>query len=170
MQILDLILILILIVFIIFGYRKGLIAELLQLAGLIVSFLLIGKYAPLVKEGLIMKWQLGPFLATLCSYLLIFILIAIIIQLVRMAMEYFVKALSMTFLNRTLGAVFGLLSGLFFFALILILIDLLPIARQFDHATIDSKVVKTSRIMKGELLGAMKHQKMIPQNTAPNHK
>jgi membrane protein required for colicin V production len=168
MQILDLILALILVIFIIFGYRKGLIAELLQLAGLIVSFLLIGKFAPLVKDGLIMKWHLGPFLATLCSYLLIFILIAIIIQLVRMAMEHLVEALNINFLNRSLGAVFGLLSGLFFFALILILIDLLPFASQFDHATMNSKVIKTSRIMKGELLGAMKHQKIIPQKKLTN--
>lgn len=163
MQIVDIILALVLVVFIIFGYRKGLIGELLQLTGLIVSFLLIGKYAPLVKAGLIMKWHLGPFLATLCSYLLIFILIAIIIQLVRMGMEHFVEALNLTFLNRTLGAAFGLLSGLFFFALVLILIDLLPISEKFQHATMNSKVIQTSRIFKGELLGVMQREKIIPQ-------
>jgi membrane protein required for colicin V production len=168
MQILDIILALILVTFIIFGYRKGLIGELLQLAGLIISFLLIGKYAPLVKAGLIMKWNLGPFLATLCSYLLIFILIAIIIQLVRMGMEHFVEALNLNFLNRSLGAVFGILSGLFFFALILILIDLLPFASKFEHATVNSKVIQTSRIMKGELLRAMQHQKIIPEKKLTN--
>ncbi|HNX00271.1 MAG TPA: CvpA family protein [Candidatus Cloacimonadota bacterium] len=162
MHVLDIILSLILVVFIVFGYRKGLIGELLQLAGLIATFLLVGRFAPLVKAGLIMKWHLGPFLATLCSYLIIFILIAIIIQLVRMAMEHFVEALNLNFLNRSLGAAFGLLSGLFFFAIILILIDLLPLSHSFDRATMDSKVIKTARIMKGELLGVMEHEKVIP--------
>jgi membrane protein required for colicin V production len=163
MQILDITLALVLVVFIIFGYRKGLIGELLQLAGLIISFVLIGKYAHLVKDGLMMKWHLGPFLSTLCSYLLIFILIAIIIQLVRMAIERFAEALNLNFLNRTLGAVFGLLSGLFFFALILILIDLLPFSESFQHATVNSRVIQTSRIMKGELLKVMQHEKIIPE-------
>jgi membrane protein required for colicin V production len=163
MQILDIILLLVLLTFVVFGYRKGLVSELLQLAGLIISFLLIGKYAPMVKQGLMVKWHFGPFLAMLGSYLLILILIAIIVQLIRMAMEHFVEILNLNFLNRLLGAAFGILSGLFFFALILILIDLMPISYQFNRATMNSKVVKTARIFKGELLGVMKHQDIIPQ-------
>jgi membrane protein required for colicin V production len=157
MPMLDIILTLILVLFFANGYRKGLIGGILQLAGILLTFLLLGRSAPLVKIGLMDKLGLGPVLATIFSYLLVLILISVIVQLVRIAMEQLLKLMHLNFINRILGAVFGLLAGLFFFAILLILIDLMPVRQKFHQATEKSYIVKIVRVMKGEMLGVM-HQ------------
>jgi len=151
MKALDLLLALYLFLLTFNGFRRGLIASLLHLAGILCAFLLVGRYAPLVKEGLVLKWHFGPLIASITAYLLVLVGLAVVVQLIRFGLERAVHWMRLGGVNKALGALFGFLNGLLLLTVLVAIIHLLPVKTKFDTATKNSYVLRNVRVVETEL-------------------
>ena len=126
MHILDIILGIFLLLFMINGIRKGFIAGVIHLIGLILAIIIIGSTATPVKNGLIEHFHLSETLALILAYILIFLIIMVIVRIVIIILHRIVQTLQLMWLNRLLGAVFGIFNGLLILGLIILGLNLLP--------------------------------------------
>jgi len=151
MNILDIILGIFLLVFFFYGFKKGLIASLIHLLGLIVAIFLIIKTGTVVKESMIEKFGFGDTLAMILSYLLIFIIIMIIAKIIILLLHKLIDVLNLTALNRILGGIFGVFNCFLVIAIILVILELSPLKNTVVNLTENSHIVKSTRILIGEL-------------------
>jgi membrane protein required for colicin V production len=147
----DIIISVFLFLFALYGFWKGFLAGLLHLAGLIVAILLISKIGYVVKYGMMELLQIGELPAGLIAYVLIFIIIMIITKIVIWAIKRLLAALSLSFIDRILGAAFGFVNGLLVVGMILILADLSPFAEEVNQLTNESRIVQTAKLVSAKV-------------------
>lgn len=158
MSILNIILIAFFIFFIYVGYRRGLIASVIHWVGLFVSMILVVRFAPMVKAGLMAKFPIGNFFATSLAYILIFVLITILANLLIILMNQVADKLSLNFLNRSLGAAFGFLNSILILILFLILIDMLPFTKPIGKWVNTSPIIQETQKLKNSLKPVIQQQ------------
>jgi uncharacterized membrane protein required for colicin V production len=118
----DMVLIALFLVAFIFGFKKGFIASILTLVGLVTTLVLLARYTPMVKQGIALKFpQLSDFLSGVLAYALIVVAVAVLFFIIRILLEYVARKLSLTLANRVLGAIFAL-CNLFVVILIFLLV------------------------------------------------
>ncbi|MBN2829137.1 MAG: CvpA family protein [Candidatus Cloacimonetes bacterium] len=155
MKILDIALLIVLLIITIYGWRKGIIASLLQLAGIVVCFVLAGKYAPLFQNALVNNFGLGTTLSMFLAYLLVVIIILLIFQIIRLLLEGVLKLLNLTIINRILGALFAFINGVLLFVVLLTLIEISPGKESFVNSTKGSVFISSVREVKNELINTL---------------
>jgi len=153
------------IVFLVFlmwrGWRKGFIGMLLQLVGIILVFFLVSHYYPLVRQGLMVKLQAGYLTATILAVILIVALIALIVHIIRLILERTVKAMSLSFLNSSIGALLGFLCGVIFMVVLSTLIEIFPVfANKLENST-KHRVYAAVRVVRTEMYSALKLDKKL---------
>lgn len=149
MHILDIILGVFLLILAIWGIKKGFIASVIQLVGLVVAFVVISKMGHFVKEWLIMEFELSEIIAVIASYILIFIVIMLLVRLIIFMMHRFVEMLHLKWLNRLLGAIFSIINGLLILSILTIILNISPFDKEIRKATEESHVMKVVRSITG---------------------
>ncbi|HOH59725.1 MAG TPA: CvpA family protein, partial [Candidatus Cloacimonadota bacterium] len=96
MGIIDWIILAFLLFFTFNGYRRGLAGAIIQLAGFVLAFFLIGHYYPLLANQLMLKYAMSKGLATVIAVFLILILLVVITRFVIWAIDRFIKALKLS--------------------------------------------------------------------------
>ncbi len=114
---LTLAIVVILVISAIGGFASGLIKSVFGFIGLIVGVVLAGRYYAALSEHL-------PFIssqsaARVAAFIIIFLVIIIIAAIVAAILTKFVSAIFLGWVNRLLGAAFGVLIGAVFIAAIL---------------------------------------------------
>jgi membrane protein required for colicin V production len=161
MGILDWLILIILMFTLVWGWRKGIIAMVLQLAGVVLVFFLIAHYFPLVKHGLMVKLHLGSLLSSILGVILIVALIALIVQIIRLIMEKTMQMMHVSFLNSAIGALIGFLAGLILIVILSLLVELVPSFRRPLENSERHKVYAAVRVVRSEIYSAFKLQKKI---------
>jgi membrane protein required for colicin V production len=126
MGIIDWIILAFLLIFTFLGLRRGLAGAIIQFAGFVLGFFLVGHYYPLLANRMMLKYSMSKGLATVIAVLLILILLIVITRFVVWGINRFLKSLRLSGLNRFLGAVLGLINGLICVIIITIMLDYLP--------------------------------------------
>lgn len=150
-SILNIILLAFFIVALFHGYKKGLIASLIYWVGLISSSILVLRYAPMVKIGIMNKFPIGSFFANFLSYILIFIMIAILVNLLIILLNQIANMLSLSFLNRVFGAAFGFLNALVVLILFLTVIEFLPFTKPIQIWLNKSVIIQETHKIKNTI-------------------
>ncbi len=145
MQIIDIILGIFLLIFFFSGLRKGIISSIVGLIGLIAVIYFIATYGNATKLYIIDNWGTSNIVATVLSYILIAIVIAIIFRLVVFVLHRIVDALNLGMINRLLGGVLGILSGTIIIAILLMICDISPYYKEIRKLTTDSVIVNYVR-------------------------
>lgn len=109
MNILDFILLTPLVYFVFIGVKKGFVKRVMALIGLILGIVASVYFQPQMV-GLLSKYTSGSFL-TFASYLLPFLAVIFIAQVVSKALSKSLKFMSLTPINMLLGAAFGFIQG-----------------------------------------------------------
>lgn len=122
----DWIILAVLMVFVYLGWRRGLVAAIVQLCGYILSFFLVGHYYPLVQRSLILRYHLAHWLARLFSVLLIIVLIVVVVRIVIYILNRVLKAIKLSTLNKAGGATLGLFNGLLIVIIFMVILDFIP--------------------------------------------
>jgi len=108
------------------GIYKGLISEVLGLAGLFVGLVIATKYMSNAAQFLDRYIDVPPALSSLLGYLLVFVGIQLLVQV---AIHVFENALDIPFVGsliRLLGGAVGAAKGLLIVSLLVLLISILP--------------------------------------------
>ena len=147
--------------FLFVGYKKGFISSIISLVGLSAIVILLGRFAPLAKEGLIERFALSPFSATIFSYILIIVLILLIAKIIKIILRKIILFLEINWLDKLLGSLFGLMNGVILLMLLVIVINVLPISKYVWDKTKNSKITTSIRILAEDVENNL--LKKIPQ-------
>ncbi len=100
----DILILILLLLAFVHGYRKGLIMQLVGLAAIVLAAIFGGKLAAVILPELVRLIKLTPEVAKVISYVLAFTGIAIAIALVGRLVQQFVDVVFLSFVNRLTGA------------------------------------------------------------------
>lgn len=123
MNFIDLILILIILLFAIQGFRKGLIYEVASLAGLILGIYASFHFAGYLEGYLTEYLNVPEKYSTITAFILIFIMVIIILHFIGKIIENIINVIALGFLNKLAGSVFGLVKGIVLLSLAFLIID-----------------------------------------------
>ncbi|MBT3755477.1 MAG: CvpA family protein [Candidatus Cloacimonetes bacterium] len=146
MNILDIILGIFLLVLLFHGLTKGFIRSAISLISLIVIVILIAKSGHIFKGILMVKLGLSELIAIICSYILIAVVIVLIAKLTIKILQMVIEFLHLKWLDRLLGAFFGVFNGTMIIAIVLLLLNLLPFEKQIRNFTSSSTIANNIRI------------------------
>ena len=121
----DLVVLILMLIALVNGYRKGLIQQLVGLAIIILSAIFGGKLAAYILPELNRFLDLSPNLARVLSFLLAFAAIAIVISLIGNLIQKFVNIILLSFVNRLLGSFIAVGTLMFILSIILNLVLML---------------------------------------------
>ena len=141
MQIIDIILSVILFLFLLNGLRKGLIASVLGIFGLIIIIILIARFSKPLQNMLIIELGLQEILAVAISYVLIVLVITLTIRLISFLLKKLMSVLNLGCADRILGMIFGLINGVLIIAILLLALDLTPLKKHLPKYTKDSVII-----------------------------
>ena len=110
------------------GLIRGLIKELVNLAGWAAAFVLSSMFGGQVAK--MMPESLGPMPSPLLAYLAIFIGTLLVASLIAMLLSLLAKSAGLGATNRSLGAVFGALRGLLVLLALVLLGGLTPLPKE----------------------------------------
>ena len=110
------------------GALRGLVREMVSLAGWIAAFVLATAFSGIVAVQ--MPQSLGPLLSGLLSFLLIFAGVLLVSGMVGLVLSLLVRAVGLGFLDRLLGAAFGVIRGVAIALLAVLLAGLTPLPRE----------------------------------------
>lgn len=110
------------------GALRGLMREMVSLAGWIAAFVLATAFSGIVAVQ--MPESLGPLLSGLLGFLLIFIGVLLASGMLGLVLSLLVRAVGLGFLDRLLGAAFGVVRGVAIVLLAVLLAGLTPLPRE----------------------------------------
>ncbi|WP_315649295.1 CvpA family protein [Roseateles aquae] len=125
---LDLCFIGILLVSVLVGIWRGLLYELLAIAGWLVAYWGAGYLAPAL-QGWLPEQRLGPGLAHALALVLAFMLILLLWGLAAKLLRALLHATPLSIFDRAAGAAFGALRGLLLALLAVVLVSMTPLSR-----------------------------------------
>jgi len=126
MAALDWILLAILTVSMLLGVWRGLVREVLSLAGWIAGFLLAQMLAPEVGQRLPMEGA-SEGLRYLVGFVVVFIAVLVLTAVSGWVLQKLVAAVGLGILDRLLGAIFGSLRGVIFLLVITVIAGMTPV-------------------------------------------
>jgi len=127
---LDVAIIIIITASVIYSLFRGLVREVFSLLSIILGFMAAIRLYQ-VPAGILLRWIDNGMIVHLLSFVLTFVAVSILISLAGRLVRTFVKFAQFESADRLLGAVFGLLKGVFVVTvLILVLILFLPPAHR----------------------------------------
>ena len=110
------------------GALRGLVREMVSLAGWIAAFVLATAFSGIVAVQ--MPESLGPLLSGLLGFLLIFIGVLLASGMLGLVLSLLVRAVGLGFLDRLLGAAFGVVRGVAIVLLAVLLGGLTPLPHE----------------------------------------
>ncbi|MBN2104474.1 CvpA family protein [bacterium] len=162
MNLIDIILLLILIFFVVKGLIRGIILEVLTLAGMVVAYVLALRQVEWAAAFFAKLIEMPPFVATTLGFLSIFIVVIVAFRIIAVILHKIVKKTPVNTLNRGGGVFVGLLKGLLMASLVAHLIAMIPIENgEFEEERKTSRFLNPSKSVAPFLFNLIK--KTIPK-------
>ena len=117
--------------FLIKGLFKGLINQVMSIAGMIAGLILAWKFYPPVSEfgtGA----GIPQTVSMTISFILIYAAVVFIAKFLGKTLHKLAKALFLGWINRLAGAVFGFIEGLLLITILLVLVSFTPMNKELD--------------------------------------
>ena len=141
MSIVDLILLLLLALFAVRGYFKGLFLEIFSLLGIFSGILIAVRYNVQASELLHGYWEISPIILKAIGFILIFFVVYFVFNLLGWLLQRSSKYLFLGGFNRVGGVVFGTGKGAAFLGLILFLVGSSSFLPQDIRKRVDNSVL-----------------------------
>jgi len=136
MNSLDLFILIVISLFFIRGVFRGLVLELVSVAGLIFGYLIAITYVDFFSTLLIKYFPILPKSAsTIISFIALFIVINIVLRFIGNILTRTLKFAMLGWLNRILGGFFGLLKGILVLSILVFLLSFIPFSSEFIEKT-----------------------------------
>lgn len=118
MTVFDIVTGIILLLFLIKGLKNGFVIELASLVALVLGIILAVKFSD-VTAGWLSGFVTSRFVSVL-SYILIFVGVVILVHLFAQMIDKLMKAIALGWLNRLMGAFFGIIKAAFFISAVML--------------------------------------------------
>ncbi|GFE57515.1 CvpA family protein [Geobacter sp. AOG1] len=127
MNLIDILIWVVLLVFVIKGFMKGLVREVCSLLGLVLGGWAAFKYYPYLAESLRSVIRVPQHIALVLSFLLVFLVLGLLFYLFGHLLTVVFKIMLLGGVNRVGGVLFGLLEGAFLLCMLLYLATTKPV-------------------------------------------
>lgn len=144
MNYIDYIIIFFVIIGFIEGIFKGFIIEIASFLALILGVWGAIKFAGVMANFMSSHWDIQGEYVQIIAFLITFVLIVITVHFIGKVIQLVIKAVSLGFIDRIFGAIFGLFKTLFVLCVLLIILDKL----EAKVPILPEKVVTESRFYK----------------------
>ena len=144
---LDIILALLLIVFFIFGLKRGFILSFLQLLGIVLVIVLVRQFGVIIRQNIHVSLGISQTWAIILGYVIIFIIVMILAKLISLILEKLMALISMGWLNNFIGGIFNILFGFATIIILVLLIEISSISSSLGKAREDSKIYTVARVI-----------------------
>ena len=124
----DLLLVVMILGFFAWGLFKGLLWTVVRLASYIATFLLISASGEQVRDFVLGFLHISPLLAMMIVYVVLFVLMVVLGQVVYMLLMKLTKSLKLGGLNRLAGGIFWMLSFFLLLSFMVVLFDVSPLS------------------------------------------
>ncbi|MDD3051451.1 MAG: CvpA family protein [Candidatus Cloacimonetes bacterium] len=145
MNIIDIVLGFVSIFFFYIGIRKGLIASVMTIFTIMLSFFVIIKIGPILKQSLTEQYDFSPIFSTLAAYVLITATIAVLVALSHILMWKRLRKNKLSWINRLLGGLMGIIIFALIFLMVVLFISRLSEAETIFEFISGSKFINTAR-------------------------
>lgn len=135
--IIDIVIILSLVFFLIKGFQQGLIRQTMALVGLILGLKLASDEYQFVATFIKTEFAVSDTAANIIGFAVILIIVMLVVNLIGWILRSLTKVLFLSFLDRIIGAILGLVKGGIIVYLVLLLISKVPyglVANQLDKS------------------------------------
>ena len=145
----DFVLLAILAISVVLGLLRGLLKEVLSLVAYASAFLAAIWWGPTVSEWLT-QWISQPFVSMALAYLGVFIVVLLAIGVINMTLAALLSKTGLTPADHGLGAMFGLLRGVLFVLVLVILAGFTPLPEEpwWKNAMFSKQVVSVVQQIK----------------------
>ncbi len=127
MNFIDLILVILLAISVIMGFRNGLIKEIASLVGLILGIYAAIHFSDVTADFIGEFFNITGKYQYIIAFIITVAIVVIIIAAIAKIIDRFLKALMLSFINRIAGSVFGFIKGIFWISLFIMLLGFLKI-------------------------------------------
>lgn len=114
------------------GFKRGIIAEILTLAGLIVAIFMAIFWYDDLSVFLIRQLKWNQSLSNVLSFILIFIAVIILFRLLENLLSHLTVLLLLNWINNLGGALFGFVRGSIIVGLLLFLLNYTPLPDEIE--------------------------------------
>jgi len=123
MNIIDIIFIIPIIWFAYQGFKRGLIIELASLAALILGIYAALYFSYYAENFLVNNMNMDTEYVSIIAFIITFLIVVIIVYFVGKILEKVVNMVALGFLNKTAGALFGILKAAVLISIVLLIIN-----------------------------------------------
>lgn len=138
---LDAIILLPLLIGLIRGLMRGLVTELIAILAVILGFVGARIWGPMFSHWIVQQMSWQPAVCDVIAYALLFLAIAVVLNLLGKLFSRLLKAIHLGFVNRLLGAIFGSLKWAIIVLTLVFLTDRLDQQFHFMKDSVKSKSV-----------------------------
>jgi membrane protein required for colicin V production len=131
MNYIDIIIIIILSFAMIMGFINGFVKEVASLAALIIGIWGAIKFASFTGAKLYDYFDMTGRYVGLISFIITFLIIVIIIHFIGILIDKLLKAVSLGFINKLLGIVFGLLKSVLIMSIVFVVLNVIDERKPF---------------------------------------
>jgi membrane protein required for colicin V production len=131
MYLIDVIILIILIFAIVRGFINGLIKEVASLAALILGIWGAIKFSSFTAAKLYDYFDMAGHYVGIIAFIITFLIIVVLIHFVGILVDKLVTAVSLSFVNRILGIVFGLLKALLIMSVVFVILNTIDSQNHF---------------------------------------
>jgi membrane protein required for colicin V production len=152
----DYLVIFVLVTSVIIGVVRGLVKEVLSVLSWIIAFVVANAYAAALAQ-MLPEVIPGEVLRLIVAFIALFIGARILMGLLSLALDALLDAGGLSFIDRALGAVFGVARGLVIVLAAVILCGMTSLPKQdfWKHAVLSSHAEQGARMVKQYLPAAM---------------
>ncbi|MCB5230059.1 MAG: CvpA family protein [Candidatus Cloacimonas sp.] len=145
MNYLDIITLAILAIFFVMGIRRGFSLTLIQVIGIVMVVVFIQLFGVALKRYIPLSLGIPTEGALVIGYILIFIIVMILAKVISSLLQKFWKSLSLSWLDRLLGGLLGIVLGTVFFIMLILFLDVSGLSSNLEDASNNSKIYKPLR-------------------------
>jgi membrane protein required for colicin V production len=162
MNTIDIGILIVLGIFAVKGFIRGIVIEVFTLAGMIIAYIVSFREMNAVAEILMKSVRIPPVIATTVSFLILFIVIVLLFRWLAGALKLFARWTFIGWLDSFGGVVFGLFKGALIASLFLLLFSVIPLSSEIQAWQDDSLLFQPVRSVAPFVFNTIK--KAIPHS------
>ncbi len=134
MNYLDIALTILLLAAFFIGVKRGLILSFMRLLGVVLIFILIRQAGNAITAQLHLTLGIREILATVLTYILILIVVLVFVTIVAYLIKKFLKLVMLGWVDGLLGGILGVLFGFLVITILVLIIELTPLAEALGES------------------------------------
>lgn len=141
MNFLDILILIFLVFFLYRGYKRGIVSEAFQIAGLVTAFYLSSPVSDIISKMIIANYEIDEKIVFFVSGILAFIVIILVFLIIGKIVTKALKIVMLSLPNKIFGAIFGVIKGFFIVTLVILVLRFTPFENfVYDNIEYDSNI------------------------------